>query len=56
MCLYGTGEGNLVLTKEIGEPLPMNLTSNELVVFARIHHSVNIVARSDKRITLNAFF
>ena len=56
LCLYGTGEGNLVLTKETGEPLPVSLTSNELVVFARIHHSVNIVARSDKRITLNAFF
>ena len=56
LCLYGTGEGNLVLTKENGEPLTVNLTSNELVVFARIHHSVNIVARLDKRITLNAFF
>lgn len=56
VCLQGNSEGNLVITQETGELLTVSLSSNEMIVFARVEHSVDIVTRSEKRITLNAFF
>ena len=56
VCLEGNSEGNLVITQETGELVTVSLFSNEMLVFARIDHYVNVVVRSEKRITLNAFF
>ena len=54
-CLKGNGEGNLYLTNEYNEIVNVKLFSDELVIFARIKHGVDISTRTDKRITLNAF-
>ena len=55
-CLKGNGEGNLYLTNEYNEIVNVQLFSDDLVTFARIIHGVDISTRTDKRITLNAFF
>lgn len=56
LCLKGTGEGNLILTQENSKPLTVSLLTDELIVFGRIEHSVEMTIRNEKRITLNAFF
>jgi hypothetical protein len=56
LCLVGSGEGNLVIKQETGENLSVSLRSKDLLVFARIVHSVEILTRTNKRITINAFF
>lgn len=56
LCLCGNGEGNLVLTQETTLPITINLSSNDVITFARIEHYVDIVCRSAQRVTLNAFF
>ena len=52
-----------MLTLETSDLLPvflsanrMIVSANRMIVFARIEHCVAIVARSEKRITLNACF
>ena len=56
LCLKGNGEGNLILIQENGNPLTVSLLTDELIVFGRIEHSVQMTIRNEKRITLNAFF
>lgn len=55
-CVVGNKEGNLILTLDTGEKKVISMKSNDIVVFARIQHSVEISTRSEKRITINAFF
>ena len=56
VCLEGNKDDSLVLTQETSKPLSVCLSSNDMIVFARITHYVKLVTRSDRRITLNAFF
>ena len=56
VCLEGNEDDSLVLTQETSEPLSVCLSSNDMIVFARITHYVKVVTRFDRRITLNAFF
>ena len=55
-CLEGQCDGGLVLTTEMGQPHNSMLQSNEMIVFGRIDHLVNITVRAQERITLNCFF
>ena len=45
-----------VLTQETNLPLTVLLSSDDMVAFARVEHSVNTFLRTDRRITLLAFF
>jgi hypothetical protein len=56
LCLEGQCDGGLVLTTEMGQPHNAMLQSNEMIVFGRIDHLVNIALRTQERITLNCFF
>jgi hypothetical protein len=56
LCLSGNGDGNLVLIDETTLPITISLHSDEMIVFARIEHSVKIKIRFEERITINAFF
>jgi hypothetical protein len=56
LCLEGNKDDSLVLIQETNEPLSVTLSTNDMIVFARIKHYVKVVTRSDRRITLNAFF
>jgi hypothetical protein len=56
LCLFGTPEGNLVLTRETNETETVHLQTNDIIVSARIDHFVEEAIRTECRITLNAFF
>lgn len=56
LCLVGSNEGNLKLLLDTGEEVTISMKTNDIVVFARIQHSVGITMRTHKRITINAFY
>jgi hypothetical protein len=55
-CLLENEEGKLVLTKEDNVEEVIHLHTNDMITFARISHSVELVRREQDRITVNAFF
>lgn len=56
LCLKGTAGKDLTLTQENNEDFVVPLSAGDLIVFARIGHFVEFRARTERRITLNAFF
>ena len=56
LCLKGTVGKDLTLTQENNEPFMVPMSAGDLIVFARIGHFVEFRNRTERRITLNAFF
>ena len=56
-CLQGTGgEKDLTLILESNDTFEVPLSASDLIVFGRIEHFVGFRSRSERRITINAFF